>query len=843
MQHPQRFGVPATSALLAPTTLAAPPADQRVTVIPDLPLVPARSLLASVLASDTAPRDTVWVELAEESGDDAAWESIRAALAEASGKALAGVPLPAIQKFTKALGYPLLLVVPLGAGVSSIFDTQLLDLLDAAPKLSIAALCSGRRMFEALGRADHDALVVAPSELVLDAGGVRRCAAIFGLALSSEQATALSHSALSLPDLLPSVIASLSVEDIEDQDDPVAYLLEESEHQLEVRLRGSRDAAIDGALRLAVPATLTSRTLALVAPDSGIQLDRVAQARLVQREQGASVARYRMDPVLRRLLLAELRLRHPALARELSSSVGRYFADADQPFEAIGHFAAAEDWDSVVDVLDGIMFRMIAEQPVQLHNAILAMPRKVRDDNPRFTLSLELGWQSREGLAQAWVSMARRAAGTFARLPKTMSPWDQLHVYIIKTIVFRLKGDFPAALEAARALDELLAGDDDLAARPATTLTEAHYQSGMTRLLALDLVGARESFSTSYGLAQGVSDSAVAAADRAAEAIALVRALEGEAEHATNWLTTLDGRTSGTAGLVARALVSIGRLDARDARHWLSLLTAVRDGDEFWAFAAHAENRYGLYWGDPVETDADLDRTWAEHGDRLVEGSTAQLLLTSDAADLAIMLGQLSRAETALEKAPARTTWIAVSRARLALLAANPKHALLFILEGQARGRTERYGQLDLAVLRAATELALGRDTDATASLLRAIKQSEKSGVIVPFRLLPQQTLEALAALHPDAARFVKQYSLTGTSYLAPYQAVAGALSERELVVLRALDPGATVEQVAKKLFVASNTVKAQLRSIYRKLNVSTRTEALLVAAELGLLDQDSRSA
>src|SRR5690606_3811198 len=140
-------------------------------------------------------------------------------------------------------------------------------------------------------------------------------------------------------------------------------------------------------------------------------------------------------------------------------------------------------------------------------------------------------------------------------------------------------------------------------------------------------------------------------------------------------------------GLVAQALVSIGRLDERDARHRLSLLADVRAGDEFWAFAAHAENRYGLYWGDPVETDADLDRTWAEHGDSLVDGSTAQLLLTSDAADLAIILGQLSRAEATLEKASGRNTWIAVSRARLALLAGNPKHALLFILEGQARGR------------------------------------------------------------------------------------------------------------------------------------------------------------
>src|SRR5436189_290853 len=80
-----------------------------------------------------------------------------------------------------------------------------------------------------------------------------------------------------------------------------------------------------------------------------------------------------------------------------------------------------------------------------------------------------------------------------------------------------------------------------------------------------------------------------------------------------------------------------------------------------------------------------------------------------------------------------RHAWIAVPRARLAMLTGNPKHALLFILEGQRRGRTERYGQLDLAVLRAAAELALGREDDATASLLRAVNQADKSGVIVAF--------------------------------------------------------------------------------------------------------------
>jgi LuxR family maltose regulon positive regulatory protein len=547
--------------------------------------------------------------------------------------------------------------------------------------------------------------------------------------------------------------------------------------------------------------------------------------------------------MLRRVLILELRFRDPALARRLSSSLGEHFRDRGEVFESIAHFSDAEDWESVIDTLDGEMFRLLAEDPLRVHDAILALPRKVRDENPRFTLCLEVGWQPREGLAQAYLTIARRAAGIFGRLPRELSPWDLLHVLLIKTIVFRLKGDFAGALEAAHELDQLLDDDDDIAGRPIGTLAEAHYQSGMTRLLGLDLVGARESFTRSFTLTQNRGDSAEKLAERAAEATALVRALEGETDHASTWLGLVPDAALGTAGLVAHALIAMGRIEPRDALHWIQLLGQQDSHDELWPFVVHAHNRYGLYWGDPVETDSALDRTWAEHGEQLVAGSTAQVLLTSDAADLALLLGQLSRAEAALDGVPSRNTWIAVPRARLALLGGNPKHALLFILEGQRRGRVERYGQLDLAVLRASAELALGRDDDATASLLRAINQAEKSGVIVPFHLLPTETLRSLSELAPEARAFVVRHDLAGTSYLAPYTAVAGALSERELIVLRALEPGATVEQIAKKLFVASNTVKAQLRSIYRKLNVSTRTEALLVAAELGLLDDESRTA
>jgi LuxR family maltose regulon positive regulatory protein len=818
----------------------------RLTIVPDLPLVPVRSVVAAALDADDRHRDVVWVELPAAPADDReAWDAIRAGLASATGAPLAGDPDEAVADHLAGLTRELILALDIRPGVSHDLDARLLGLLSAAPLLSIVAICPGRRMLEVMGRVEHGAVLVSGSALVADADGIRTFAIKLGVPLTDEDAIALSHSPMMLPDVLPAVIASASLEEMETQGDAVSYLLDECENYLTMRFRATSDGTVTGLLPLAVPSTLTPAILELVAPAIAerTQLDRAAQSRIVIREPGDGPARYRIEPMLRRVLILELRFRDPALARRLSSSLGEHFRDKGEVFESIAHFSDAEDWDAVIETLDGEMFRLLAEDPLRVHDAILALPRRVRDENPRFTLCLEVGWQPREGLAQAYLTIARRAAGIFGRLPREMSPWDMLHVLLVKTIVFRLKGDFAAALDAADELDSLLNDDDDIAGRPVGTLAEAHYQSGMTRLLGLDLVGARESFTRSFTLTQNRGDSAEKLTERAAEATALVRALEGETDHASAWLALVPDAALGTAGLVASALIAMGHLEPHDVRERLDALAELDSHDELWPFVAHAQSRYGLYWGDPVETDSALDRTWAEHGEQLVAGSTAQVLLTSDAADLALLLGQLSRAEAALDAVPSRNTWIAVPRARLALLGGNPKHALLFILEGQRRGRVERYGQLDLAVLRASAELALGREQDATASLLRAINQAEKTGVIVPFHLLPQETLHALEELAPEARAFVRRHHLEGTSYLAPYTAVAGALSERELIVLRSLEPGATVEQVAKKLFVASNTVKAQLRSIYRKLNVSTRTEALLVAAELGLLDTESRSA
>ncbi len=61
-------------------------------------------------------------------------------------------------------------------------------------------------------------------------------------------------------------------------------------------------------------------------------------------------------------------------------------------------------------------------------------------------------------------------------------------------------------------------------------------------------------------------------------------------------------------------------------------------------------------------------------------------------------------------------------------------------------------------------------------------------------------------------------------------------LTEREQEVLHWLAQGASNEEIAKHLYVTVATVKAHLTNIFDKLEVSSRTQAIVAALKLGLI-------
>lgn len=64
-------------------------------------------------------------------------------------------------------------------------------------------------------------------------------------------------------------------------------------------------------------------------------------------------------------------------------------------------------------------------------------------------------------------------------------------------------------------------------------------------------------------------------------------------------------------------------------------------------------------------------------------------------------------------------------------------------------------------------------------------------------------------------------------------------LSPREKEVLEALTAGLSNKEIAQKLYITEKTVKAHFSSIYRKLNVSTRSQAIIGAVKSGLVNLD----
>jgi DNA-binding NarL/FixJ family response regulator len=63
------------------------------------------------------------------------------------------------------------------------------------------------------------------------------------------------------------------------------------------------------------------------------------------------------------------------------------------------------------------------------------------------------------------------------------------------------------------------------------------------------------------------------------------------------------------------------------------------------------------------------------------------------------------------------------------------------------------------------------------------------------------------------------------------------ALTKRELAVLRGVAEGLSNKEIARRMAYAEQTVKLDLTRVYRKLGVSSRTEAMAVAYRTGLLE------
>ena len=66
---------------------------------------------------------------------------------------------------------------------------------------------------------------------------------------------------------------------------------------------------------------------------------------------------------------------------------------------------------------------------------------------------------------------------------------------------------------------------------------------------------------------------------------------------------------------------------------------------------------------------------------------------------------------------------------------------------------------------------------------------------------------------------------------------VDDGLTEREMAVLRLVADGMANKEIARSLSLSEETVKAHLKNIFAKLDVTDRTHAVTVAARRGFIE------
>jgi len=225
-----------------------------------------------------------------------------------------------------------------------------------------------------------------------------------------------------------------------------------------------------------------------------------------------------------------------------------------------------------------------------------------------------------------------------------------------------------------------------------------------------------------------------------------------------------------------------------------------------------------------------------------VTGASASLLAWADEQEalLRLSLGDLRTPAELASNLPAVRRGLL--RARIAL-AAGDHHAVQEHLKAAALGDLTPRHALVRQVLLAAD--AIERGDPAAASMFGSILYTARSQgflntVITTAPQVTGYVVEHAAQLRPDP--FTEQLVAAALEVRAARPATASSsrvltepLTAAEQRILTLL-PTSTYLQIADTLYVSRNTVKTHLRSIYQKLGVASRSEALQRAVDLRLL-------
>lgn len=570
---------------------------------------------------------------------------------------------------------------------------------------------------------------------------------------------------------------------------------------------------------------------------------------------------YRYHHLFADLLRHRLRAEDPARQAVLHRRAADWFAAHGELLEAARHLRAAQDWPALARF---VLRSAGAEVLGTDRAAVVALLSGVPDELVARDCEVAAAVAAVRYAAYDPVGVASHAARARELLPRLSAQDARLTTVVLSTLDAVLAWMHADAAEqvrrsrtAIRQLDEVL--PEELPAAPV-------YRIATATVLAMGLLWTGE-----LGAAETTLTRTVAAlADRSAMTPVLVLHLHGN---------------------LAVLKAMRGRL--REARREVDVALAVAE-ESGWTFlpltatAFLAEALIRLLQHDVEACAAALDRGRACVGrvpDRYAETGLALVgvrleVSKGDVTAARHLLGRLRGSTQDWVMPDFLAQWCELVRAEILLAEGRPvavpallgdlpvtsssrgrPHGHRIVLRARALLETNDPGQClrQLQLLFRETEVdggpaveawllaALAHDrlrdeVQAQACLARGLVVAAPEHIVRPFLLVDGQRVRRLLELHRRAVGTHREFvgtvlDLLGGSTPTRAPAVLESLTSRERSVLLLLPTMMSNTEVGAELYLSVNTVKAHLKSLYRKLGVSTRREAVLRARTLGLLE------
>ncbi len=566
---------------------------------------------------------------------------------------------------------------------------------------------------------------------------------------------------------------------------------------------------------------------------------------------------YRYHPLMLDTLRRQLHEHDPALERELHRRAALWFEDHESWLDALSHAIASEDWDFVALVaLRSAAVKVFSSERERLGALIELIPSGVCRDRADLLVIRAVAAFCRRDAPAEEALLADAETGLVA-LAEPVRSLTELTLWFLRAAEARRRGDAPAMVEAS---ERAVAIHDRLDARsapgwvslsgvlPSLTAIGELWSGRPQRalgLMAKSMSHTRTDDADPFGAIYYQGHYAMCE-----QALGRLRSAHAVATQALQ-IARRSGspvRLETRTAHLALAAVGVQRGDAvsTDAALDTGLAAAQEGMDPFVSAALHeVAVRRALLQGDLSSARRGIRSLRRVHG-LAPHQDLARPAAVALEIEVELAAGDIDRAAAVLERhvgtdprpiehRPGEPDPLAIARARVLLArgaAADVRQVVAWQLGLEGPVGAEAWVVLALA------ERDLGHQVAAAETLAGASELAAPEGALLPF-LRPRDDLDALLRRQLPMAGMHRAFVadvLRARGQREVPQMPVEALTDRELAVLAHVASLSSNEEIAESLRISVNTVKQHLKSINRKLGVSSRRDAYRVASLLGLL-------